>query len=127
MRIRWCVGPHDYGRFLQRLKSWFADDFSLFDNIRRTFTHDGGVFGRWLVNTLLYAAVSSVGAAFLATFAGYGFAGTRSGVAACCSAWSSARSWSRPRPWRSRPTCCSAKSTWSTSPAKADEARDLRW
>ena len=53
---------------------WFADDFSLFDNIRNTFTHDGGVFGRWLANTLLYAAVSSVGAAFLATFAGYGFA-----------------------------------------------------
>ncbi|MFD1147754.1 carbohydrate ABC transporter permease [Saccharothrix hoggarensis] len=53
---------------------WFADDFSLVDNIHRTFTHDGGVFGRWLANTLLYAAVSSVGTAFLATFAGYGFA-----------------------------------------------------
>jgi multiple sugar transport system permease protein len=53
---------------------WFADDFSLFTNIRQTFTHNGGEYARWLANTLLYAAVSSVGAAFLATFAGYGFA-----------------------------------------------------
>ena len=32
-------------------------------NIRETFTHDDGEYGRWLLNTLLYAVVSAVGAA----------------------------------------------------------------
>jgi multiple sugar transport system permease protein len=53
---------------------WLGEDFSLFTNVRRTFTHNGGEYARWMANTLGYAAVSSVGAAALATFAGYGFA-----------------------------------------------------
>jgi multiple sugar transport system permease protein len=53
---------------------WFADDFSLFSNIHDTFTRDGGQYLRWMLNTLVYAVISSVGAASLATFAGYGFA-----------------------------------------------------
>ena len=53
---------------------WFAHDFSLFTNIRETFTHNHGEYARWMANTLVYAAVSALGAAALATFAGYGFA-----------------------------------------------------
>jgi multiple sugar transport system permease protein len=53
---------------------WFAGENSLFANIRNTFTQDGGVFGRWMGNTLLYAVASAVGGAFLATLGGYGFA-----------------------------------------------------
>jgi multiple sugar transport system permease protein len=53
---------------------WFADDFSLLSNIRRTFTQDGGVYGRWMLNTIFYSVVSAGGAAFLATLGGYGFA-----------------------------------------------------
>lgn len=53
---------------------WFADDFSLLSNIRQTFTYDGGVYGRWMLNTLFYSVVSAGGAAFLAALAGYGFA-----------------------------------------------------
>ena len=53
---------------------WFGDEFSLFTNIGQTFTHNGGEYGRWMANTLVYAAVSAVGASALATFAGYGFA-----------------------------------------------------
>jgi multiple sugar transport system permease protein len=53
---------------------WFGNDFSLFGNIRATLTHNDGEYARWLANTLVYATVSSVGAASLATFAGYGFA-----------------------------------------------------
>ena len=53
---------------------WFAGDFSLFSNIRDTFTRDGGVYGRWMLNTLFYALVSAGGAAFLAALGGYGFA-----------------------------------------------------
>ena len=53
---------------------WFGHDFSLIANIRETFTHNHGEYLRWMANTLVYAVVSSVGAASLATFAGYGFA-----------------------------------------------------
>jgi multiple sugar transport system permease protein len=53
---------------------WFAHDFSLLANIRQTFTHDGGVYGRWMLNTIFYSVVSAGGAAFLAALGGYGFA-----------------------------------------------------
>jgi multiple sugar transport system permease protein len=53
---------------------WFAHDFSLLSNIRQTFTYDGGVYGRWMLNTLFYSVVSAGGAAFLAALGGYGFA-----------------------------------------------------
>lgn len=50
---------------------WFGDSFNLFDNIRLVFTQDGGVFGRWLLNTIMYAVVSATVASLLATAAGY--------------------------------------------------------
>jgi multiple sugar transport system permease protein len=53
---------------------WFSGSFALFENIGRTFTHDGGVYGRWMLNTLFYSVVSAGGAAFLAALGGYGFA-----------------------------------------------------
>ncbi len=53
---------------------WFASDFNLFSNLNDVFTHDGGVFLSWLWNTIYYAVVSSVGAALIATMAGYVFA-----------------------------------------------------
>jgi multiple sugar transport system permease protein len=53
---------------------WFADDFSLLSNIRETFTNGGGVFARWMGNTVFYAVVSAGGAAFLCALGGYGFA-----------------------------------------------------
>ncbi|MFD1146804.1 carbohydrate ABC transporter permease [Saccharothrix hoggarensis] len=48
--------------------------FALLDNITGTFTHDGGIFLRWLGNTLLYVVVGAGGATVLATAAGYGLA-----------------------------------------------------
>jgi multiple sugar transport system permease protein len=48
--------------------------FALFENIAAIFTRDGGVFVHWLVNTIVYAVVSGVGATFLATLAGYALA-----------------------------------------------------
>lgn len=52
---------------------WFAD-FSLIDNIRTVLTFQDSVYIRWFLNSILYAVVSGVGAAFLATAAGYAFA-----------------------------------------------------
>jgi multiple sugar transport system permease protein len=53
---------------------WFGDEFSLFDNVAQLFREDGGVYGRWLLNTALYSGVSAVGATALAAAAGYGLA-----------------------------------------------------
>ncbi|MEU5888807.1 carbohydrate ABC transporter permease [Streptomyces sp. NPDC047461] len=53
---------------------WFSDAPQLLANVKATFTQDDGVFVHWLLNTVMYAVVSSVGAALLAAAAGYGFA-----------------------------------------------------
>jgi ABC-type glycerol-3-phosphate transport system permease component len=53
---------------------WFSHTTALLSNIKETFTQDDGVFARWLLNTVLYAVVSALGAALLAAAAGYGFA-----------------------------------------------------
>ncbi|NAZ81942.1 ABC transporter permease subunit [Kineococcus sp. R8] len=53
---------------------WFSGDFVLGDNVVQTLTYDGGVFVRWLVNTLVYVVVGAGGATLLATLAGYGLA-----------------------------------------------------
>jgi multiple sugar transport system permease protein len=52
---------------------WFSN-FNLFENIQTVLTFQDGIFIRWAFNSLIYAVVSAVGAAFLATAAGYGFA-----------------------------------------------------
>ena len=52
---------------------WFAE-FNLFENIRNVVTVQDGVFLQWAANSVFYAVVSAVGAAFLATAAGYAFA-----------------------------------------------------
>ncbi|GIE37057.1 ABC transporter permease [Actinoplanes italicus] len=53
---------------------WFSGDFALFDNISRTFAYQDGIFGRWLLNTLLYVVAGAGGATMLAALAGYGLA-----------------------------------------------------
>jgi multiple sugar transport system permease protein len=53
---------------------WFGKEFSLFANLRGLFAQSEGVFARWLLNTLLYSLAAGVGAAMLATAAGYAFA-----------------------------------------------------
>ena len=52
---------------------WFAE-FNLIENVRTVLTFQDSVFIRWFFNSILYAVVSGVGAAFLATAAGYAFA-----------------------------------------------------
>ncbi|GAA1633608.1 carbohydrate ABC transporter permease [Kribbella alba] len=53
---------------------WFSNDFSLLSNIRQTVTYDGGVYARWMANTVFYSVVSAGGAALLSALGGYGFA-----------------------------------------------------
>ncbi|WNB86094.1 carbohydrate ABC transporter permease [Cellulomonas sp. ATA003] len=53
---------------------WFADDFNLVANLQDVFSAQGGIYATWLRNSIMYAVVSGVGAAILATMAGYAFA-----------------------------------------------------
>jgi multiple sugar transport system permease protein len=52
----------------------FGTEFNLWQNLSDLFSRDNGIFSRWMVNSVLYATVSGVGAALLATAAGYAFA-----------------------------------------------------
>jgi multiple sugar transport system permease protein len=53
---------------------WFGRDFDLFANVRAVLTFNDGVYVRWLLNTIMYATVSAVGASLLAALGGYAFA-----------------------------------------------------
>jgi len=53
---------------------WFAPNFNLFTNLQDLFTYNNNIFGRWLLNTLLYAGVGSVAGTFLAAMTGYALA-----------------------------------------------------
>lgn len=48
-------------------------DFHLFDNLRAVFTYDDGIFGRWLLNSLLYSVVGSLASSMISVAAGYCF------------------------------------------------------
>ncbi|KAA8815163.1 ABC transporter permease subunit [Bifidobacterium callitrichos] len=52
----------------------FGKTFALWDNIVTVFTYQDGIFGRWLVNTLLYVVVGAGGATLLAIMGGYALA-----------------------------------------------------
>nr|WP_246256049.1 carbohydrate ABC transporter permease [Isoptericola halotolerans] len=53
---------------------WFGGSFALWDNVVATLTYDGGVFVRWLGNTVLYVVLGAGGATFLAILGGYALA-----------------------------------------------------
>jgi multiple sugar transport system permease protein len=53
---------------------WFGNTFEFFTNIGNLATFQDGVFWQWMLNTVLYAVVSAVGASILATACGYALA-----------------------------------------------------
>lgn len=61
------------GQLFSTFGLWF-DQINIVSNLSQVFTVQGGIFWTWIGNTVLYAVVSAVGAAFLATAAGYAFA-----------------------------------------------------
>ncbi|MET9609428.1 carbohydrate ABC transporter permease [Streptomyces sp. NPDC006512] len=48
-------------------------EFNLFSNVHEVFTHDDGIYGRWLLNTAVYAVVGSALSSLLSVAAGYAF------------------------------------------------------
>ena len=53
---------------------WFASSFNLGSNLQQLFTYEGGIYVRWLFNSLLYAGVGAVLGTFLAAMTGYALA-----------------------------------------------------
>lgn len=53
---------------------WFGATFEFLANLETLATFQGGVFWRWMLNTVFYTSVSGVGAALLATACGYALA-----------------------------------------------------
>jgi multiple sugar transport system permease protein len=53
---------------------WFGEAINLGPNLVTLFTQQDGVFALWAFNTVAYSLTSALGAAFLATIAGYAFA-----------------------------------------------------
>lgn len=50
---------------------WFSSDFHLWSNLSQLLTYNGGVYFTWLWNSVYYSVFSSLGAALLASCAGY--------------------------------------------------------
>ena len=88
----------------------FGHTFALWDNIVTVFTYQDGIFGRWLLNTLLYVVVGAGGATLLAIMGATRWRSFVSRAARPCSRSSSARSACRASRWRSRSSCCSPSS-----------------
>jgi multiple sugar transport system permease protein len=76
MPLFWLViaSTKNAGDLFNTFGLWFGNSINIVENVRRTFTYNDGVYGRWMLNTLLYSVVSAGGAALLAALGGYGFA-----------------------------------------------------
>jgi multiple sugar transport system permease protein len=48
--------------------------FELFKNVSHAFSYSGGIYGHWLLNTVIYSLASGAGAAILSSIGGYAFA-----------------------------------------------------
>ncbi len=52
---------------------WFAD-FNLFENLRRLGTQSGGIFIRWMLNSVLYAGLGGLLSMLISALAGFSLA-----------------------------------------------------
>ncbi len=53
---------------------WFGEDFALVENIQTLFQAQGGIYSRWLLNSLLYAVGGGIVSTLLAAMCGYALA-----------------------------------------------------
>ena len=53
---------------------WFGGEFALWSNLQQVFTYDGGIFVRWIANSILYSGVGAVLATYFAAAGGYALA-----------------------------------------------------
>ncbi|GAA2345135.1 carbohydrate ABC transporter permease [Dactylosporangium salmoneum] len=53
---------------------WFGGHFALVDNVQTLFRAQGGIYSRWLLNSLLYAVGGGIVSTLLASMCGYALA-----------------------------------------------------
>ena len=53
---------------------WFAPTFALTENLFKVLSYDGGIFGRWFLNSAIYAGVGALLATYFAAAGGYALA-----------------------------------------------------
>ncbi|MCO6557875.1 MAG: carbohydrate ABC transporter permease [Bifidobacterium sp.] len=79
----YCLFPFVYlainatktqGDFTSTFGLGFGHTFALWNNLREVFTYQDGIFGRWLLNTILYVIIGAGGATLLAIMGGYALA-----------------------------------------------------
>lgn len=63
----------DNGQLFSTFGLWFASPAHLWDNVRRVFTYQDGIFSRWMLNSVLYSSAVAAGAALTSATAGYAF------------------------------------------------------
>lgn len=63
----------DKGDILTTAPLWFSD-FRLWDNIAAVFAYNDGIYLKWMLNSVLYAALGGAIATLLAAMAGYALA-----------------------------------------------------
>ncbi|MCX4695336.1 carbohydrate ABC transporter permease [Streptomyces sp. NBC_01408] len=74
MPVSWLlIAATKNGRDLFGTNGFSLGEFNLFSNIHEVFTHDDGIYGRWLLNTLLYAVIGSALSSLISVAAGYAF------------------------------------------------------
>ena len=62
------------GQLFNTFGLWFSDAPQYGENLVAVFTQDGGLFGIWILNSLLYAGVGALVATIIASACGYVFA-----------------------------------------------------
>ncbi|PYE54467.1 carbohydrate ABC transporter permease [Deinococcus yavapaiensis] len=63
----------DNGQLFSTFGLWFSSPSHLLDNVRKVFTHQDGIFPRWLLNSALYSTAIAIGSALTCATAGYAF------------------------------------------------------
>ncbi|MFV0254445.1 MAG: carbohydrate ABC transporter permease [Beutenbergiaceae bacterium] len=53
---------------------WIGTEFNLIENLRAVFSYNGGIFWRWILNTILYAVVTAFITSLICMMAGWVFA-----------------------------------------------------
>lgn len=63
----------DNGQLFSTFGLWFAQPGHLAENLNTLLTRQDGIFGRWLLNSVIYAGTSALGSVLVCAMAGYAF------------------------------------------------------
>ena len=74
--LYWLVvsSTKDTGDLFSTYGLWFAQAFNLGSNLSHLFSYDNAIFGRWLINTFIYALVSAGFGLLFSAMMGYALA-----------------------------------------------------